>query len=657
MVSQEDISEYFLVERLSDIEALRVNSTIKIDFNENPIIKQTLEEEREDFKKTLRNGIIKAYVTYTFEPEELANIAEAVKTFRNIKTEVSIPINVRMSEVNAQDHENTIISFPCEIFAIGKEQTTTLSAMYHCYKDDEDFQIIGANDSPACPTCGRKLELQTILESESVQTITLRELNDESLYSSQHRLMADIHREDVNQSHFGEKKIITGIFRSIPAKKRGMQVIKTVKNDVMIDVVSMEDKEEDKTIIPDELMLSTYKQMSKDKKLIKHLVASYAWHIAGHDNEKLAMLLGIVGGNKEENHRGLIHILFVGDPATAKSEIMKWMKRVSHRGAITAGAGSSGVGLCMAMVNMPDGTSALTPGPVVLYSGGHVFIDEFDKMEKHDRQIFHIIMEDGVCRRSLAGAGESEAPAETAIFASANPKYSKWNKNEPIMDNINIEDSMFSRFDLKFRFLDDANKEQDLLISEHIMNSREGRPDGILGEEDLLAFLNFARAIKPKMPKQMERELSTFFAERTTITQQEDTVPIDRRQYEALIRISTAFAKLLLRTRVDKECLEYAIKIFKAQYESFGLSFDQGDSMAQQGLETGHMTKEALFKLAIRELKKKMGICMKPDLILALVKNHCCKDDEHAKNTIAKWYRDTRITIQDNGAIDLIESN
>ncbi len=657
MVSIEEISEYFLTERLSDIEGLRINSILKIDFNENPIIKQTLEEERENFKKILRKGIIKAFVTYTFDPEEVDRIDEAVKSYRNIKTEVTIPITMRMSEVNAQDHENTIISFPCEIFAIGKEQTTTISAMYSCYRDAEEFEIRGSNDSPACPTCGRKLELKTILESQSIQTITLRELNDESLYSSQHRLMADIHREDVNQSHFGEKKVITGIFRSIPAKKRGTQAVKTVKNDVMIDVISMEDKEEDKTIIPDELMLGTYKQMSKDKKLIKHLVASYAWHIAGHDDEKLAMLLGLIGGNKEENHRGLIHILFVGDPATAKSEIMKWMKKVSHRGAITAGAGSSGVGLCMAMVNMPDGTSALTPGPVVLYSGGHVFIDEFDKMEKQDRQIFHIIMEDGVCRRSLAGAGESEAPAETTIFASANPKYSKWKKKESIMDNINIEDSMFSRFDLKFRFLDDANKEQDLLISEHIMNSREGRPEGIMAEKDLMAFLNFSRSIEPKMPKEMERELSTFFAERTTITQQEDTVPIDRRQYEALIRISTAFAKLLLRTRVDRECLEYAIRIFKAQYESFGLSFEKGDSMAQSTLKTGHMTKEALFRKAVRELKEKMGICMKADLIPALVRNNCCKDDEHAKNTIAKWYREALITIQPNGDINLIESN
>ena len=189
------------------------------------------------------------------------------------------------------------------------------------------------------------------------------------------------------------------------------------------------------------------------------------------------------------------------------------------------------------------------------------------------------------------------------------------------------------------------------------MNSREGRPEGIMDEKDLMAFLNFARVIEPKMPKEMERELSTFFAERTTITQQEDTVPIDRRQYEALIRISTAFAKLLLRTRVDRECLEYAIKIFKAQYESFGLSFDQGDSMAQSTLKTSHMSKEALFKKGIRDLIDKMGICMKPDLILALIRNGCCKDDEHAKNTIAKWYRETRITIQDNGDIALIESN
>ncbi len=655
MLPVEEIAEYFLVNRLSDIEGLRSNSVINIDFNENPIIKQTMEETREDFKKTLRKGIIKAYIIYKFEPDEVDQLPEIVKEFRNIQTNVIIPITVRMSDVNAQDHENQTITFPCEIFAIGKEQTTTKQALFYCYKCDQDLEFTGENDSPSCPDCGRRLDLKTILESESIQTITLRELNDESLYSSQHRLMADIHREDVNQCHFGEKKIITGIFRSIPAKKRGIQAANTAKNDVMIDVISMEDKEEDKSIIPDELQLSYYKELSKKGKLLKLFIDSYAWHISGYDEEKLALLLGLVGGMKEENHRGLIHILFVGDPATAKSELMKWIKRVSHRGAITAGAGSSGVGLCMAMVNMPDGTSALTPGPVVLYSGGHVFIDEFDKMRKEDRQIFHIIMEDGVCRRSLAGAGESEAPAQTAIFASANPKYSKWDKDKPIMDNIDIEDSMFSRFDLKFRFLDNASKEEDLRISEHIMNSREGRPKGLLDEKELMSFLNYARAQEPKMPKDIERELSLFFAERNVITKLDDTVPIDRRQYEALIRTSTAFAKLLMRERVDKECLECAIKEFKAQYESFGLSFDKGDSIAQATLKTEHRTKESLFKEAVRGLRNKDQICMKEDLIPILVRNHCCKDDQHAKNLIAKWHKEGLLTIQDNGDIRLVE--
>ena len=249
-------------------------------------------------------------------------------------------------------------------------------------------------------------------------------------------------------------------------------------------------------------------------------------------------------------------------------------------------------------------------------------------------------MEDGVCRRSLAGAGESEAPAETTIFASANPKYSKWDKNQPIMDNINIEDSMFSRFDLKFRFLDNANKEEDLLISEHIMNSREGRPKGLLNEKDLMAFLNYARLLKPQMPKEIERELSSFFAERAVITERDDTVPIDRRQYEALIRISTAFAKLLLRERVDKECLEYAIKEFKSQYESFGLSFKKGETISQSGLKKHMKSQEALFKEAVRGLKEKDGVCFKEDLIPILVRNKCCVDDYHAKNLIAKWHQD-----------------
>jgi len=332
-----------------------------------------------------------------------------------------------------------------------------------------------------------------VAESETVQTINLKDMN--SADSNTTIFEADVHREQAGNVELNKKVMVTGLFKSIPPTNRTKH-----KNEILIEVINLETLEEDKTVKPDPLTLQTYKDMATHGKLIDKLINSYAWHVEGNRSEKLACLLYLTGGVEETNYRGKIHIGFIGDPATAKTEIAKFMKRITPNSGITDGTGSSGVGLGAGMVKLPNGTSGMVAGPLVRHHKGHVLIDELDKMEKDQYEMLLGIMNDGLCRRTLAGV-DIELSAKTSIIACANPIGGKWDMDNPsIGSNINLSAPLLSRFDLLFRFLQIADKEKDLRISRHIQKSRQGRPKDILSEEELIAFFNQVRENKPKLP-------------------------------------------------------------------------------------------------------------------------------------------------------------
>lgn len=333
------------------------------------------------------------------------------------------------------------------------------------------------------------------------------------------------------------------------------------------------------------------------------LISSYAPHVYGHEVIKEVILLLIVGSVTKRledgsARRGDINVLLVGDPGTAKSEMLKFAAKIAPRGLYTSGRGSTAAGLTAAVIRDKSGIMMLEAGAVVLGDQGLVCIDEFDKIKPEDRSALHEVMEQQTCSVAKGGI-VATLNARTSILSAANPLYGKYDPFKNITENVNLPIPLLTRFDIIYVIRDIPEKEKDHRIASHILElHRESEKTGqYLIDIDLFSkYLAYSKTMEPKLTVEAIDKIRDYYMKMRNV-ESEGMITVTPRQLEGLVRLATARSKLLLKDYVDSEDAERAIYLIQTMLETAGVDVNTGrvDLGVLHGKPQSEISKLKLF--------------------------------------------------------------
>jgi len=300
-----------------------------------------------------------------------------------------------------------------------------------------------------------------------------------------------------------------------------------------------------------------------------------------------ALICGMVGAARNGTDRADSHMFLVGDPGTAKSELLEAISELSPRSRYASGESVSGVGLTAAAQRTDFGPGEWTvkAGLLPRTTDGVVCIDELDKISDVDKDKLHSALEKQQIDFSKAGE-DATLPARTALMAAGNPDDGRFDQYESVSEQIDLSPTMISRFDLIFTMIDQPDEEHDEKVADAVIEgwdttagdgaeTKRDKPDDVYQ-----AYIAYAREkIQPTATEEAkERIKDKYVSLRSKAYGDEDSaIPLTARKLGALMRVAESSARVRLSETVDAEDANRAIKLVEQSMRDVGQDPETGE--------------------------------------------------------------------------------
>ncbi|MGD6851590.1 MAG: minichromosome maintenance protein MCM [Candidatus Bathyarchaeia archaeon] len=501
---------------------------------------------------------------------------------------------------------------------------------------EQTGQFLKAPAICQAPDCGRdgpfefSQEESTFIDS---QDLRLQEKPEDLPPGQLPRVLAVklIGDEIVDVARPGDHVSIVGIVRAFAPSLMGMGKLRTFILQLDANSIEVLGKEPE-TSPPTPEEEAKILELSRDPQVHKKIITAIAPSIFGNEHLKEAVMYLLFGGVSRSlpdmNIRGEMNALIIGDPGTAKSQLLQYVSRIAPRGLYTSGRGTTAAGLTAAVVREKGGSMSLEAGALVLADKGIACIDEMDKMRPEDRVAIHEAMEQHTVSVAKGGI-VATLNARTAVLAAANPSLGRYEPNRTVAENISLPVTILSRFDLIFVLRDVPNKESDGKMSRHILEMHRRGLSPVEAQVDtelLRKYISYAKTVKPELSDGALNRLSDFYLAMRSASESEGSpVAITARQLESLVRVAEARARVALRSTVTPEDAEAAISIMKRSLEEVGIdlsNFKVDIDLIMTGRPKSIRDRLGIVISTIMDMEKVTGIVERDALVNELETKH-----------------------------------
>ena len=187
-------------------------------------------------------------------------------------------------------------------------------------------------------------------------------------------------------------------------------------------------------------------------------------------------------------------------------------------------------------------------------------------------------------------------------------------------------------------------------VAHHIVTQSRTDNKEFLTHDELKRYIHYCTTLPPTLSEEASKHLEEFYVRTAEYVERNnsESLPLEERQLEGLIRLSTAHAKLHLKDVVGLTDMQEAIRLYEESLHSFGI--ETNESGYQMDLRSRAANKEEAFWGAINMISDDQKHFRQDELLMKLKEYKFFKSIHQAKQYMDNMIAQSRLMLNEHGS-------